>query len=57
MVRSGEDGLISPHIFSSDDFYALELERVFGRSWLFLAHDSQIPKPSDYFATYMGADR
>jgi 3-phenylpropionate/trans-cinnamate dioxygenase alpha subunit len=51
-----EDGLISPHIFSSDEIYELEMKRVFGRCWLFLAHDSQIPRPGDYFATYMGAD-
>ena len=40
-----KNGLISPHIFSSQEIYELELERVFGRTWLFLAHESQIPKP------------
>ena len=51
-----EHGLISPHVFSSQEVYELELERLFGRTWLFLAHDSQIPRRGDFFSTYMGAD-
>jgi 3-phenylpropionate/trans-cinnamate dioxygenase alpha subunit len=50
------DGRISSEIFVNDDIYRMELERVFGRSWLFLAHDSMIPNPNDFFATYMGSD-
>ncbi len=51
-----EEGKIGPEIFVSDEIYRLEQERIFGRSWLFLAHDSMIPKAHDFFATYMGGD-
>jgi 3-phenylpropionate/trans-cinnamate dioxygenase subunit alpha len=51
-----ENGLISPDIFISQDIYEEETEKLFGRTWLFLAHDSMIPKPGDFFSTYMGAD-
>ena len=51
-----DDGMISPQIFIDEDIYRLELEKVFGRSWLFLAHDSLIPNANDFFCTYMGGD-
>ena len=51
-----KQGLISPEIFIDEQIYQLELERLFGRTWLFLAHDSMLPKPGDFFSTYMGGD-
>ncbi|MBT2268965.1 aromatic ring-hydroxylating oxygenase subunit alpha [Rhodococcus erythropolis] len=50
------DGHISPEIFVDEEIYRAELEKLFGRSWLFLAHDSMIPNANDFFSTYMGSD-
>jgi phenylpropionate dioxygenase-like ring-hydroxylating dioxygenase large terminal subunit len=50
-------GLLSPRVFSDERIYQLELERIFGRAWVLLCPETQIPQPGDYFNTYVGADR
>lgn len=49
-------GHTNPQIYTDPELYERELEQVFGRSWLFLAHDSQLPKKGSFVQTYMGED-
>src|SRR5215475_13352900 len=49
-------GCISREIFVNEDIYQQEQEQVFTRTWLFIGHESQIPKPGDYFVTSMGEE-
>lgn len=41
-------GMIPAHIYNDGELFALERERVFGRAWIFVAHESEIPRPGDY---------
>jgi phenylpropionate dioxygenase-like ring-hydroxylating dioxygenase large terminal subunit len=49
-----ENGVIDREIFTGDQVYADELERVFTRAWLFIGHESQVPNPGDFFTSRMG---
>jgi len=49
-------GMVSREIFVSEAIYGQELERVFARVWLFLGHESQIPRPGDYLVSSMGEE-
>jgi phenylpropionate dioxygenase-like ring-hydroxylating dioxygenase large terminal subunit len=39
---------VSVEPYRSEEFYKLERERVFARSWLMLCREEEIPKPGDY---------
>ena len=47
-------GTVDREIFTSPGVHGQELEKLFARSWLFVGHESQIPKPGDFFVSRMG---
>ena len=51
-----EKGHVSREIYTNEELYQQELEQIFGRCWLFIGHESQVPNPGDYFVSSMGEE-
>ena len=41
-------------IYTGEDIFNAEMERIFERSWVFLCHESQVPETGSYFSTEIG---
>lgn len=48
IVADVDEGFIPAHVYSDDEIFELEKERVFSKAWMFLAHESEIPESGDY---------
>ena len=49
-----EPGRVHRDVYTDPELFELEMERIFGRAWVFVGHDSQIPNPGDYITTEIG---
>ncbi len=59
LAGMGEDlkqGLFPVRIFNNQEIYDLELRRIFGRSWVYIGHETEIPNPGDFATRYIGED-
>ena len=49
-----EPGRVHRRVYMDPEVFELEVDRIFGRAWLFVGHASQVPNPGDYVATELG---
>ncbi|PHS72904.1 MAG: hypothetical protein COB22_03180 [Cycloclasticus sp.] len=50
------NGALPLGVFNNPELFELEKELLFAKSWNFLAHESEIPKPGDYVQRYIADD-
>ena len=53
------DGLVRPdkvhrRVFTDPDLFELEMERIFGRVWVYVGHESQVPVAGDWLRSRIG---
>lgn len=41
-------------VFTDEEIFDLEMKYIFEGNWVYVAHESQIPKPNDFYATHVG---
>ena len=49
-------GMVDRQIFSSEELFAKELDRVFAPSWTFVGHTSQLPNDGDFVLSRVGPE-
>ncbi|MDB6063682.1 MAG: Aromatic ring-hydroxylating dioxygenase subunit alpha [Verrucomicrobiaceae bacterium] len=47
---------VSLSVMNDAELYQIEMEKVFGKTWLLLGHDTEIPNSGDYVVRHMGED-
>jgi len=53
------DALVTPRrvhrkVYTDPAIFDLEMERIWGRAWIFIGHESQVPGAGNYITLQMG---
>ncbi|WP_372696653.1 Rieske 2Fe-2S domain-containing protein, partial [Immundisolibacter sp.] len=51
-----QHGLVSMKAYADWEVFRVEQERVFGRAWLYVGHDTEVPRNGDYVTRQMSQD-
>jgi glycine betaine catabolism A len=50
------NGPLESEFYASEQVFAADMQRIWGRWWLFAGHGCTIPRPGDYFTYQVGRD-
>ncbi|MEH7226575.1 Rieske 2Fe-2S domain-containing protein [Bacillus sp. JJ1566] len=51
-----EQGLFPQWVLTDPEIYQLEIEKIYGNTWQFLAHESELKEPGSYVTRWMAHD-
>ncbi len=49
-----QDRRIHRKVYTDPEIFDLEMERIWGKAWIYIGHDSQVPNPGDYVTLHLG---
>mgnify|MGYP002380215768 FL=1 len=54
LARLVQPDRVHRNLYTDPAIFALEMERIFERIWIYVGHESQVRNPGDFFATRIG---
>lgn len=54
VLRGPHTFRVHTRAYSDPAIFDLEMERIFGRTWVYVGHESEIPKPGNYRTAHIG---
>ena len=49
-----QPGRVHRRVYADPAIFDLEMERIFGRQWIYVGHESQVKRPGDFFRSRVG---
>lgn len=54
LYKRAQTDRVSPSLYNDPAIFEAELERIFYKTWIWVAHESELPKPGDFRTTTIG---
>ena len=51
-----QDDRIHASLYTDPRIFADEMERIFHRGWVFVGHESEVPRPGDFVTRHIGTE-
>jgi phenylpropionate dioxygenase-like ring-hydroxylating dioxygenase large terminal subunit len=49
-----DEGLVHSDVYSSPEVFELEIRKLFHEGWVYIGHESEIPRPGDFVRRWIG---